>query len=228
MSSSRIRLQGVGHTVALRSARAANAVDIVFILVGHIIVKYRIHIVHINAPGSHIRGHKHMELALPEPGHHRLPFALRNVPVDALGVQSTHLQEFSQALRGSLGIAEAHDPLQLLSVNDAGNGVHLLVRRNLQTVLQDIGLILLGGLYGDLLRVTLVHPGDVHDLPGNGGRKHPQILALGDLVQNPGNIVNKTHVQHPVRLIQHHRLHFTVTVRRFIWSDRRPGVATTI
>ena len=32
---------------------------------------------------------------------------------------------------------------------------------------------------------------------------------MGDLVQNAGHIVDKAHVQHPVRLVQHHGLHLT-------------------
>ena len=88
-----------------------------------------------------------------------------------------------------------------------GDGVHLPVGGHLQSVLENVGLVLLRRLHGDLLRVPLVHPRDVHDLPGDGGGEHPQILPAGDLVQNPGHIVDKAHVQHPIRLVQYHGLH---------------------
>ena len=127
--------------------------------------------------------------------------------MDALGVHAPHLQELGEPLGAALGVAEADDPLVILAVQDAHDGVHLAVGRHLQPVLEDVGLILLGGLDRDLLGVPLVHPGDVHDLPGDGGGEHTQIPAVGDLVQNAGNIVDKAHIQHPVRLVQHHGSH---------------------
>ena len=35
----------------------------------------------------------------------------------------------------------------------------------------------------------------------------PRFFRCGDLVQNAGHVVDKAHVQHPVRLVQHHGLH---------------------
>ena len=109
-----------------------------------------------------------MELALSEQRHHCLPLALGNVAMDALGIHAAHLQELGQPLRGAFGVAKAHDPLQLFPGYDAGNGVHFLICRNFYAVLEDIGLILLGGLHGDLLGIPLIDPGNVHHLSGNG------------------------------------------------------------
>ena len=186
------------------AARPADTVDVVLVLLRHLVVEHGVHIVHVDAAAGHIRCHEHPELSVAEPLHDLFPLALGDVTVDALGVHAPHLQKLGEPLGAALGVAKADDPLVILAVQDTHNGVHLAVGRHLQPVLEDIGLILLGGLHRDLLRVALVDPGDVHDLPGDGGGEHPQILAVGDLVQNAGDIVDKAHVQHPVGLVQHH------------------------
>ena len=193
--------------MALSPACAADAVDVILVFIGDIVVKHRVHIVHVDAPGGHIRCNEYAELPLPEQGHHRLPLALGDVPVDALGIQATHLQELGQPLRGALGVAEAHDPLQLFPGDNAGDGVHLLVGGHLYAILQDIRLILLGSLNSNLLRIPLVDPGDVHNFPGNSSGEHAQILAVRDLVQDPRHVVDEAHVQHAVCLVQHHGLY---------------------
>ena len=193
--------------MALGPPRPADTVYVVLILLRHVEVEDGVHIVHVDAPAGHVRGHEHMELALPELGHDLLPLLLGDISVDALGVQPTHLQKLRQPLRGALGVAEADDPLQPLLLDDGGNGVHLGVGVHIEAVLQNIGLILLRGLHRDLLRIPLIDPRDIHHLTGDGGGEHPQILPVGDLVQYPPHIVDKAHIQHPVRLIQHHGGH---------------------
>ena len=74
-------------------------------------------------------------------------------------------------------------------------------------VLADLGPVFLDGPDHDFHRVPLVDPGDVHDLPGDGGGEQAQVPAVGDLLQDVGDILDKAHVQHPVGLVQHHGLH---------------------
>ena len=96
-------------------------------------------------------------------------------------------------------------------VQQAGHGVGLLVALHVQPVLGDVGLVFLVGVDGDLHRVTLVHPGDVQHLPGDGGGEHTQIAALGHFIQNVGHVPDEAHVQHPVGLVQHHGLDLVQT-----------------
>ena len=63
---------------------AADAVDVVLLLVGHIVVEYHIHIVDVQAPGSHVGGHQHPDLALFELFQSLLPHPLLDIPVNGL------------------------------------------------------------------------------------------------------------------------------------------------
>lgn len=58
--------QGICHAVALGPARAADAVDVVLGLVGHVVVEHDIHVVDVKTPGRHIGGHQDTELAVLE------------------------------------------------------------------------------------------------------------------------------------------------------------------
>ena len=42
------------------------------------------------------------------------------------------------------------------------------------------------------------------DLTGDGGGEQSQIFPLVHAVQQPGHVMDEAHVQHPVRLVQHH------------------------
>ena len=127
--------------------------------------------------------------------------------MDALAGDVPHLQQTGEAVGHVLGIAEGDDPVIPPQLHQAYHGVHLPVPFHLQAVLEDVRLVLLVGAHRDLYRVPLVHPGDIHHFPGNGGGEHAQVLPFGHQVQDAGHIPDKAHVQHAVGLVQHHRLH---------------------
>ena len=132
--------------------------------------------------------------------------------MDALGGEAAHLQQAGEPVGHVLGIAEHDGAVIALGDENALHGVQLfLPAGQLDAVLLDVGLVLLVGADGDLHRVALVHPGDVHDLPGDGGGEHAQVFAVGHFVQNVGHIPDEAHIQHPVGLVQHHSLHLVQT-----------------
>ena len=199
--------QSEGHAVALGTAGTADTVDVVLIFIGYIVVDHRIHVVHVNATGGHIGGYKDPQLAPAEPGHHLFPFLLGDVTVDAHGVHTPHLQKVADPLGVALGVAEDHHPVIAAEVQDLLHCVNFFVHGYVQPVLKNIGLVLLAGLDGDLLGVPLVDPGNVHHLPGDGGGEEAQVFPALHLVEKTGHVVDETHIQHPVGLVQHHSLH---------------------
>ena len=76
--------------MALGPAGAADAVDVVLVLVGHVVVEHRVHIVDVQSPGGHVGGGQHPQLALPELLEGLLPHPLLDVPVDGLTGDATH------------------------------------------------------------------------------------------------------------------------------------------
>ena len=110
-----------------------------------------------------------------------------------------------------LGVAEDHHPLIALTADQAQRRLRLFQRRAGNAELVDVRAVFLLGFHGDLHLIPLVHPGHRHDLLRDGGRKQPQILPVLHLVDDPGHVLEKAHVQHPVGLVQHYGLNFVQT-----------------
>ena len=89
--------------------------------------------------------------------------------MNALGVNAPHLQEFADALRGPLRVAKGHAAVKAGLLQNPGDGVGLFVLGHLHAELFDVRLVLLVLPDGDLRRIPLIDPGDVHHLPGDRG-----------------------------------------------------------
>src|SRR5699024_2185356 len=124
--------QGIGNAVALGTAGTANAVDVVLVFIGDVVVEYGVHIIHIDATGSNIGGNKHPQFSPPEPGHNLFPFLLGNVTVDALGVHAPHLKELGDPFGVALGVAEDHDAVIVFQIQNLFDRVHLFVHTHFQ------------------------------------------------------------------------------------------------
>ena len=160
------RHQGIGHPVLARPARAADAVDIVLLLVGHVVVEHRVHIVDVQPPGGHVGGHQHPQLPLLEPLEGALPLPLGDVAVDGLAGDAPHFQQPGQPVGHVLRVAEGDGPVIAAVVDQGGHGVQLLLpSHQLNGVLLDIRAVLLHRADGDLRRVALINPGNIHNFP---------------------------------------------------------------
>ena len=153
-----------------------------------------------------LRGDKHPQLTPAEFVHHLLPLALGDVTVDALGINALHLQKLGDALCGALGVAESHAAVKARLFENPGDDIGFFVLGDFHAELLDVRLVLLIFPNRDFCRVSLINPGDVHDLPGNGGGEEAQVFAVAHLIQQPGDIVDKAHIQHAVGFVQHHSL----------------------
>ena len=68
------RHEGESGAVAFSPAGASNAVEVIFVFVGDIVIEHRLYVVDVDPPGCHVGGDQDLELALPESFHH--PVAL--------------------------------------------------------------------------------------------------------------------------------------------------------
>ena len=100
-----------------------------------------------------------------------------------------------------LGIAEDDYALVSLSLDKTQSRLRLLQRGHGQTVLIDVRTVLQLGFDGDLNFIPLIHPGNGHNFLRNGCGKQTQIFAVLHFFDDLGNILEETHIQHPVCLI---------------------------
>ena len=149
-----------------RPPGAADPVDVVLLLVGHVVVEHRVHVVDIQPPGRHVGGHQHLKLPLLELPEGALPLLLGDVAVDGLAGKAPHFQQPRQTVGHVFRVAEGDGPLVAPVGQQGAHGVQLLLpAHQLDGVLLDVRAVFLHRADGDLRRVPLVHPGDIHNLP---------------------------------------------------------------
>ena len=122
----------------------------------------------------------------------------------APGVIALFHQTAGQLVGHELGVAEDHDPLIFIGVQQIEQVIGLLVLIDGDDILGDLGPVLLGRFNGDLHRIMLVFPGDgQHVLVCGGGEEH-QLAVCRSRLDDFGHVLDEAHVQHLVRFIQDH------------------------
>ena len=196
-------IEQVADALFFGAAGAADAVGVMFVVAGDVVVDDGVHVRDVDAAGRHVGGHEDGQFAVPEVLHDLVALFLGEVAVEAVHREAEAGQLVGQRGRIELGITEDHDPLVTLADDDLGQVGELVAAGGLQHVLGDLGLALLLGLDGDLLGVVLVQPADVHDLAADGGREHGQVFAGLHQLDDVADILIEAHVQHLVGFVQH-------------------------
>ena len=166
------RVEQVACALLAGAARAANAVGVVLVFLGHIVVDDRIHVGNVDAAGGHIGGDQHIDFPGLEPRHDAVALGLGQIAVQTIHVEIQPGQLVGQHTGVVLGVAEDHDPLVVL-VNDDLRGVGQLVAAGgQQLVLGNFGAGFLHRLNVYFGGVVLVQPADIQYLAADGGAEH--------------------------------------------------------
>ena len=118
--------KGDGYAVAVGTRSAAYAVDIVFRVVGHVIVDDQCYVVDVNATCYDVCSYKHVYLSALELEHHLVAFGLLKVGVHLAAIDVLALQGACHLLHFHFAAAEDDDALQVASLEDVLDDVHLL------------------------------------------------------------------------------------------------------
>ena len=139
--------------------------------------------------------------------HRQVALLLRQIAVQTVGVITVGYQFVGYLLRVLLGAAE-HDAVYVRAI------VHHPLQRQILVVCLD-HVVYVAHVLGALVAVAghelhrLVHEPSryVGYLLGHRGREHQHLALLRHMGQNLVDVVHKTHVQHLVCLVQHHRMY---------------------
>ena len=197
-----------GHAFVSRPARAADAVDVGFRLMGQIVIKHVRQPRNVDTTGGDVGGDEHVDLALLELGQGLLPGSLTLVPMDGPGLNALPAQLPHHPVRAVLGAGKDQRAFHLRAAQKVGQQVLL------------VGLIhqiqvLLDGVHGAADRVYLhadrvfedAH-GQLFHLGGHGGGEEKRLPLFRQKGDDFFHIVDEAHVQHPISLVQHKNLNF--------------------
>ena len=160
-------------------------------------------VAYVDAPGRHVRSHQDIDLFFLEFAQDLLALGLRNVAVKDFG-RIAAFQEFGHDLVRARSGAGEDDAVELgFDVDDAGQGVELVAFAHLEIdLVRQVG--------GDVLRFDLQEVGVVHvvagqrrDAVGHRGREEQHAFGAGHGVHDLFDILDETHVEHFVRLVEH-------------------------
>ena len=112
-----------GRALLSGAAGAADAVDVVLVFLGDVVVDDTVDVVHVDAAGGDVGGDQDGELSGPEALHRLLALRLGDVAMDAVGVESGADKIVAEALAEILGVAEDHHALIAAEPEQALHGL---------------------------------------------------------------------------------------------------------
>ena len=127
--------------------------------------------------------------------------------MDALRIIALLLQEAAQPVGHKLGVGKDDNAVILVRVQQIQQAVFLVLAIGLNDILGNLRLVFGHGLYGDFHRLVLILPANGHYILIGSGREHHQLTILWGGLDDGGDVLDKAHLEHLVRLVDHHGVH---------------------
>ena len=151
---------------------------------------------------------------------------LRHITVHRRRRITPGLQSFGQLCGGGPGAYEHEDGLEGFHFQDPGQRIQLVQATDQPVTLADGVGGGSAGLDGNFLRLVQMALCNTADFFRHGGREQCHLALLRCLVEDPFDIVDETHAQHLICLIQHQRLQRTQLERAFAHVVHHPSRGT--
>ena len=197
-----------GHALTPGTPHASDAVHVLRGGGRHVEVDHVRELVDIEAACRHIGGDEQVGGARPQATHHAVALLLGHAAVQGLGLVTAAVEGLDQLLNLDARAAEHDCRSGLLGVEQAHK------RRGLVGPLHHVGLLahLRGLALGGWLGVDLHAHGvgevalrDGSDARRHGGREQHGLAGLRNGIEDRPDVLGESHVEHLVRLVQHHR-----------------------
>ncbi len=190
-------------SLAPRPSRTADTVDVGFGVGGDVVIDDMADALDVETAGGHVGGDDDVEVSILEALDRLLPQRLRHVSVEGSAGEAARLQLLHQFHGGDLGAHEDEHGVEILGIEDAGQGIELVQSLDLPVALGDGGDGGRLGLDADLDGITQMAKGDLQHLLRHGGREKGRLPPLRSVSQDLFHLIDKPHAQHLVRLVEH-------------------------
>ncbi|GAV35250.1 hypothetical protein ROTAS13_02925 [Roseomonas sp. TAS13] len=187
--------------LAARAAGAADAVDIVLGMEGHVEVEDMRQPADVDAARRHVGADEELQLIRLEAVQRGEAGGLVHVPVQGADREAVLLERLVEDVHVALAVAEDQRVLHLLPPDQAAQRLALLHRAAEHHAGDDGGRH--RGRAGnlDLLRVAQEGVGELADLRRHGGGEEQRLAQRGKHADDALDIGDEAHVQHPVGLV---------------------------
>src|ERR1700678_1111116 len=184
-----------------------DPVHIILFIPGQVVIENHFNIINIDTASGDIRCHQEFQAGRTKLIHYSVPLALAHVTVDTVGGISATNQLLGQMIDRPFGVAEDNTKLEIVEINDAGQGLGFSV-----TAAFDVSLFN-GGHSQDLmldansLGVRCVGLDQLKNRLRHRGRETDELPALRNGAQNLFDVVPEPHVEHFIGFIQDYHSH---------------------
>ena len=161
---------------------------------------------HVEPARRHIGGHQNIEMTFPEPVHRRLALLLGDIAVERRGCITARFELVGQLFRRRFGAHKHNHAIKRFGFQNAGQCIHLVASADHPVTLANRFRRLLLHLDGHLFGMIQMLLGNFANHRRHGGREQRDLTLIRRLLQNPLHIIDKTHAQHLIGLIEHQRL----------------------
>ena len=176
---------------------------IAFGVVGDVVIEHVADAIHVQPARGHVGGHQHVKLAVLQTLNGALTGFLLHITIDGGGAEAARGEFFGQLVGAQLGAGEDDHGIERLGLHDPGQRVQLVDAAHHPEPLADIfggGRLRFDRDFGRIFQIRLR---DAPDLVGHGGREQRHLPCFRGLFQHRFNVVDESHPQHFVGLIQH-------------------------
>ena len=111
------RDEGDGLTTPPGTTSAPDAVNIIFAVVGEIVVENNFDVIDVDAAGSDIGGYEKFKIGPAKAGHDPIAHGLAHTAVEAVGGIALGIEMFGQVIDHLLGIAENDTQLEIVDID---------------------------------------------------------------------------------------------------------------
>ena len=193
--------EGDGSSVLAGACGAADAVDVVFGIVGRVVVDDHGDVVDVDAAADDVGGHEEVDVAGLELVHHVVALFLLQVGVHGVAVVAAAAELGSELLDVLLAAGEEDDALGRGGLEEVLEDGHLI-----DFVADEYALVnVFGGLADGYLYLNgVAHDaaGECGDLLGHRGREENGLALLGEALDDLEDVVGEAHIKHAVGLVE--------------------------
>ena len=176
--------------------------DVHFGIGRHVHVDHGFELRHIQTARSHIGGHQHRATAVGKLHQNLIALALLKFAVQGQSAEALGLQDRDQITALLLGVAKRQGRFGSKVTEQLRHGMQSLTFIHFKAQLLDLGGIVLR-LDFDGLRISHELRRQLVDAFGVSGREQQGLSIRRTLARYFGDVIEKTHVQHAIGLVQH-------------------------
>ena len=189
------------------SARSADSVDIIFGIVGQLVVEDDFKIVDVESPCCHVGRDEQFDFSFAKSLHHTFTHDLSHVAMKLVGGITTSYQRFGELVDLNLGESENQAIANVVQIQQSTKNFGFRTEVNFRIGLFNRRNVQCGRFDPNCHRIAGKPLNDLADRWRNRCGKQDRLAFGWDCFQDLFDVIPEAHVEHPVGFVEHDHFH---------------------